>query len=250
MAYVIVETTTNSAEAKAFLETKFGNYVGLNRTVDISNQLENLNMQVCVLGGGSEHLELMKVKKPEEIVELLLKYSKFTRNNPGFPLAYSSTFVKDNSRAMVQAFAQYTETTRTVQNHGWLELRNTAGFIVVWNIFWEEVGFDDDGNEYVTRRGWEDNDRWKFAPWRRDLQFAGNVRNIEVKAEAISFLYRRTLMDRKNIPLIDRRNISIWGLLYNEQVQMTPEQAFFEGGPTFNTTSPFMPGTLFKPTLW
>ena len=125
LIFVKIETTSTSAEAKAKLEATFAGSQALNSSVDYSDELENLSIKVYVMGGASEHVDLIKANNQNDINNVLVKYGKFGMDNQGFPISYSTVFINGNSeRAKVHGYAEYTETTRTLHRKGQLVLEH------------------------------------------------------------------------------------------------------------------------------
>ena len=227
LIYVKIEIESTDAKAKALLESQFNGFfvsAKLNSTVDYSKQLENLNIKVYVMGGASEHVQLINARTLQEINDILVKYAKFDRNNPAFPLSYSTEFIRDNSRAIIQGHAEYTEITRTLQPYGQIVLEHKGWYYVSFNVHWNQSTFDADGNEVITRRSWLGNGIKHFAYWVKWITLPGNVRSVDVQAIFKDPPLYKEIINRKDIPLIPWRKIMTDGNMIDQFAEVTPEE--------------------------
>jgi len=225
--YVKLETTSTDSEAKAALTTKATNFdLSASAETEIKKKCQNLNMQVFVLGGSTDHVELIKTQSFKEVNDVLVKYSKFSRDNLGYPISYSTQFVKDNSRAVVQMATDYVETTRTIHPKGIVKIVHKGGFVMQWAISWKEFTFDKKGAKVLKEVSWERNWNSLTAPFEHELELPGNTQDINVfarEATGLAWEWWRTVIDRKGIPLIDRREFAVWGTTLSPKYSITPE---------------------------
>lgn len=216
--YVKIETSSTDAEARFILENKltFGNSsLNIDHGEDYIKHLDNLNMLVYVLGGSSQQLELMKARTESEVNEIISQYGTFDINNPGFPVSYSTMFIKDNSRGMIMDSANYTEPRRLEFESGVMEIINYSGFRTHWSIVWDEVNYASNGTLVRVSRT---KNLYLKNGGSQNVQMAGNCRNIAVSGKVlmrkwfIPFMPKkwRTIIDVHDVPLIDYRTFTIF----------------------------------------
>lgn len=211
--YVKIETSSTDEYAKDILQNKINRF-DHNDTDEYIKQLNNFNMQVYVMGGGTEHIDLITAKTVEEVNKIIVKHGKFDKDNLGFPLSYASQFLKDNSFAIVRSSTDYTESRRTEYQKGIVEVIHRGWYVAKWVVEWDERSYDNNGNEIRNRKGWENNYHSVTAPFVREIELGGNCDNIYVKAldkTGLVWEQWRTVIERSGIPLIEHRKFSIWG---------------------------------------
>ncbi|XP_054271648.1 tetanolysin-like [Macrosteles quadrilineatus] len=224
--YVKLETSSTDKEAKATLATKASNFdIKAEAETEIKSKLKDLKMQVFVLGGSTEHIELINAQTFKDVNNVLVKYAKFSKDNLGFPISYSANFIKDNSRAVVQMSTDYIETTRTVNSKGVLRIAHKGGFVMQWAITWKEVNYDKNGNKVSTEVSWDKNWKSLTAPFSQDIELPGNAQDINVfarEATGLAWEWWRTVIDKKGIPLVGERTITVWGTTLHPEHSISP----------------------------
>ncbi|XP_054272709.1 tetanolysin-like [Macrosteles quadrilineatus] len=224
--YVKLETSSTDREAKATLATKATNFdLKADAEAEIKSKLKNLNMQVFVIGGSSEHIQLINAKTFKEVNDVLVKYAKFSRDNLGYPISYSAQFIKDNSRAIVQMSTDYIETTSTIHSKGIIKIVHKGGFVMQWAVKWKEVSYDSNGAKVSKVVEWEKNWQDLTAPFEQDIELPGNAEDISVfarEATGVNWDWWRTIFDKKGIPLIDKRTFTAWGTTLHPESSVSP----------------------------
>lgn len=206
--YVKIETT--SIERQAELNLKFADdESGLQGAVD----LKDLDIQIYVVGGHTNHTELINVKDSNEVHKIITKFSQFSKYNLGFPVSYSSQFIADNKKAIVHLSTDYVEAVRhDTCLKSVIKLIQRRWFCR-WEVTWTEYTYDEDGNKVARRRGWDKNSRVIKLPFEsEDIEVPNYVEDLRVVAQVHTiFDSWRTAIDRTNIPIIPRREFYVYG---------------------------------------
>lgn len=224
--YVKIETTSTNAKAKATLQyklNKLGNQV--HADTDYSRELENFSLQVYVLGGSNDHIQLIKVKSIQDVIDVILKYSQFDRDNLGSPITYSTQFLKDHSRALVQSSTSYIDVTRTEHRHGIIRLEHWGWYLAQFEVEWDEISYDKDEEKKSIRKRWEFSGITVARGYNADVELPGNSENISVVAwddSALVGLGWVKVIDRHNIPLIKLRTFTIAGTTGSSRGSVDP----------------------------
>ncbi|XP_054272708.1 alveolysin-like [Macrosteles quadrilineatus] len=214
--YVKLETSSIDKEIKDTLATN-GQFLYDLKTESASkimSKLKDLTMQVFVLGGSPEQIELINARTFSNVNNVIVKYAKFSRNNLGYPISYSANFIKDNSRAAVHMSTEYIETTNTVTTKGILKVVHDGAFIMQWAITWKEVNYDKNGNKVSKNVEWSKNWNSLSAYFSEEIELPGNACDINVFARECTGLiweWWRTVIDEKGIPLVKERTFTVWG---------------------------------------
>lgn len=216
---IYLKLETSSTNASAHLILKHGKE-------ESYHELEDLNLMVYVLGGGaSNHIELIKVKHMDDVRRIITATSRFNQTNLGFPISYSAEFVKDHSRAFVTGVAEYVETTRTVYDSGTITLSHYGAFIAEFYMHWDELTYDSEGKEILTRKYWHKN-LWDLtAGFSETHRLKGNVRNIAISAwecTGLAWEWWRQVINEEKVPLLRRREFSVGGTTLNPYVYIEP----------------------------
>ncbi|XP_054281173.1 tetanolysin-like [Macrosteles quadrilineatus] len=224
--YVKIETSSTDNEAKATLATKVTNFdIKGEVETEIKKKLKNLSMTVFVVGGSTEQVQLIQAQTFKEVNDILVKYSKFSKDNLGYPISYSANFIKDNSRAVVQMATDYIETTRTIHTKGIIKIVHKGWFVMQWAVTWKEINYDKNGAKISKEVSWEKNWHDLTAPFDREIELPGNAEDIHVIAKVATGLaweWWRTVIDRSGIPLIDKRTFTVWGTTLFSENSISP----------------------------
>lgn len=227
--YVKLETSSTDKEAKFILSNKLTKFDLSNENeMEYSKKLKNLAISVYVIGGSTDHIGLVNADKFQDVNAIIVKYGKFSRNNLGYPISYSTQFIKDNSRAKINCFTQYIETTRTEYHSGIVQITHKGWFVMEWEVTWKEIGYDKEGNRTTTEKSWDKNCKHLTAPFSEAIELPGNAVDIRVFArEATGLLWEpwRTVIDRSGIPLIGHREFAVWGTTLSPKYSIKPEIA-------------------------
>ncbi|WDV45463.1 thiol-activated cytolysin family protein [Clostridiaceae bacterium M8S5] len=211
--YVILKTESKSNKVKAAFKALIkGQKIGAN--TEFENIIKNSSFTAVVIGGDSQQHNKIITTDFEEIRKVIKDNATFSLTNPGYPIAYTSTFVKDNSLAAVHNSTDYVETTATEYSSGRLILDHSGAYIAQFHVEWDEVSYDDKGNEVLTHKTWNRNDRDLTAHFATTIYLPPNTRNLRVLARECTGLFWewwRTVVDEHNMPLAGQIKVAIWG---------------------------------------
>ncbi len=223
--YVKFETTSKSANVKAAFKALISNQ-DISGNTEYEDILDQSSFTATVLGGGAEEHNKVITKDFNEIRNIIQNNSVYSPKNPGYPISYTSTFLKDNRIATVNNKTDYIETTATEYTNGKIVLDHSGAYVAQFEVTWDEVSYDKDGNEIIEHKSWSGNDRDKTAHFNTEIYLKGNTRNICVKAwecTGLAWEWWRQVIDAQNIPLVKERTFSIWGTTLYPKKSVEPE---------------------------
>ncbi|MBY6836970.1 alveolysin [Clostridium botulinum] len=223
--YVKLETTSKSANVKAAFKALVSNQ-DISGNTEYEDILEQSSFTATVLGGGAEAHNKVVTKDFNEIQNIIQNNSVYSPKNPGYPISYTSTFLKDNRIATVNNKTEYIETTSTEYTNGKIILDHSGAYVAQFEVTWDEVSYDKDGNEIIEHKIWSGSDKDKTAHFNTEIYLKGNARNISVKAwecTGLAWEWWRQVIDAQNIPLVKERTFSIWGTTLYPKKSVEPE---------------------------
>ncbi|MBY7024663.1 MULTISPECIES: thiol-activated cytolysin family protein [Clostridium] len=223
--YVKLETTSKSANVKAAFKALVSNQ-DISGNTEYEDILEQSSFTATVLGGGAEAHNKVVTKDFNEIQNIIQNNSVYSPKNPGYPISYTSTFLKDNRIATVNNKTEYIETTSTEYTNGKIVLDHSGAYVAQFEVTWDEVSYDKDGNEIIEHKIWSGSDKDKTAHFNTEIYLKGNARNISVKAwecTGLAWEWWRQVIDAQNIPLVKERTFSIWGTTLYPKKSVEPE---------------------------
>ncbi|MBN1078454.1 thiol-activated cytolysin family protein [Clostridium botulinum] len=223
--YVKLETTSKSANVKAAFKALVSNQ-DISGNTEYEDILEQSSFTATVLGGGAEAHNKVVTKDFNEIQNIIQNNSVYSPKNPGYPISYTSTFLKDNRIASVNNKTEYIETTSTEYTNGKIVLDHSGAYVAQFEVTWDEVSYDKDGNEIIEHKIWSGSDKDKTAHFNTEIYLKGNARNISVKAwecTGLAWEWWRQVIDAQNIPLVKERTFSIWGTTLYPKKSVEPE---------------------------
>ncbi|NFL04149.1 alveolysin [Clostridium botulinum] len=211
--YVKLETTSKSGNVKAAFKALIDNQ-DISSNAEYKDILNQSSFTATVLGGGAQEHNKIVTKDFDEIRNVIKNNSVYSPQNPGYPISYTTTFLKDNHIASVNNKTEYVETTATEYNNGKIVLDHSGAYVAQFQLTWDEVSYDKQGNEIIEHKGWSGNNTDKTAHFNTEIYLKGNARNISVKIKectGLAWEWWRTIVDVKNIPLVKERTFYIWG---------------------------------------
>ncbi|KEI07058.1 thiol-activated cytolysin family protein [Clostridium botulinum] len=211
--YVKLETTSKSGNVKAAFKALIDNQ-DISSNAEYKDILNQSSFTATVLGGGAQEHNKIVTKDFDEIRNVIKNNSVYSPQNPGYPISYTTTFLKDNHIASINNKTEYVETTATEYNNGKIVLDHSGAYVAQFQVTWDEVSYDKQGNEIVEHKGWSGNNTDKTAHFNTEIYLKGNARNISVQIKectGLAWEWWRTIVDVKNIPLVKERTFYIWG---------------------------------------
>lgn len=212
LGYLILITSSADNSTQAILDE------GREKMYD---HLEDLNLRIVYMKEG--RLEIFQdLKQTKNLMKLardeIAANFKFNQTSLGFPISYSARFFKDQKQAVMKSFAEYVETKKEVFDGGVIKLYQDGLFVAQFHLEWDEIKYDEQGEEVRVRKYWSGNGEDKLFTFRELIEFKGNTRNIAVKAWECTFLaweWWRLILDEPYIPLLGYRQITISGYSLN-----------------------------------
>lgn len=215
--YVKLETTSKSDNVKAAfsaaVKSGFKN-VDVNSNVEYKNILDNSSFTAVVLGGDAESHNMVVTKDFDKIRDVILNNSKFSAKNPGYPISYTSTFVKDNSVAAIHNNTEYVETKSTEYSKGKITLDHTGAYVAQFVVSWDEFSYDEQGNEVIVHKNWNGNWSDRTAHFSTEIPLPANSKNIRIMARectGLAWEWWRTVVNEYNVPLTNNIRVHIGG---------------------------------------
>lgn len=188
-------------------------------------ELQEISCSVVSLGGSNKAVKNLFLNDVKSLNEAIKIDEKFSKNNLGFPIYYKAVFLKDNTPAVINAYTEYTTTKSERYNGGNLILKHDGAYVAKFDVSWDEISIDGNGNEKSERKYWSDNGKHRTSGYSTNIALAGNCRNIKVKADGATGLAWekwRTSVNTNPMPLVPKRTISIWGTTLNQKHQVEP----------------------------
>lgn len=211
--FVKLESTSKSKNIKAAFKAllKNGSVENNSEYKDVLNQS---TFTAVVLGGDSKEHNKIITNDFNEIKNVIKSNAEMSAKNPGYPISYTSVFLKDNKIATINSKTDYVETTSTEYSSGKIALNHSGAYVAKFYVTWDEVSYDKDGNEVLKHKSWDENGYNRTAHFYTEIPLDGNARNIQVKAyecTGLAWEWWRKVFDEKNVPLTKKSTFSIWG---------------------------------------
>ena len=208
--YVKLETTSKSKDVQAAFKALLKN-----NSVETSGQykdiFEDSTFTAVVLGGDAKEHNKVVTKDFDEIRNIIKDNAELSPKNPAYPVSYTSTFLKDNAVAAVHNNTDYIETTSTEYSSAKMTLDHYGAYVAQFDVSWDEFSYDENGNEVLTHKTWEGNNRDKTAHFSTVIPLPPNSKNVKVLARectGLAWEWWRTVINEQNVPLTNE--IKIW----------------------------------------
>lgn len=176
--------------------------------------LEDSSYSLVVLGGDShEHNQLITTDF-EKIRSIIKDNASFSLKNPGYPISYTSSFIKDNALAAVHNQTDYVETTAKEYTKGKVILDHSGAYVAQFDVQWDEVSYDENGKEILIHKQWGGSNRDKTAHYSTVINIPANSKNLRILARectGLAWEWWRTVVDEVNVPIAGTVKVSIWG---------------------------------------
>lgn len=211
--YVKLETTSKSNEVQAAFKALLQN-ANIQSSGQYKDIYENSSFTAVVLGGDAQTHNQVVTKDFSVIQNVIKDNATFSIKNPAYPISYTSVFLKDNSIAAVRNNTEYIETKTTEYTKGKITLDHSGAYVAQFEVSWDEVTYDANGQELITHKAWGGNWQDKTAHFSTEIPLPPNAKNIRVFARECTGLawdWWRTIIDEYNVPLTNNINVSIWG---------------------------------------
>lgn len=211
--YIKLETSNNSTEVQnAFNALIKG--ADLSQNTEYTNILKDTSFTAFMLGGSADTVSKIVSGNISDLKSIIQEGCLYNQANPGVPISYTTSFLKDGSLATVQNQTDYIETKSTTYNQGAISLDHSGAYVNRYFIYWDELSHDETGNQILTPREWDKNGWNLTAHFNTTIPLKGNATNIRVKVEectGLAWEWWRTIYDKSDLPLVPHRTISNWG---------------------------------------
>ncbi|WP_285860230.1 MULTISPECIES: thiol-activated cytolysin family protein [Paenibacillus] len=211
--YVKLETTSKSSDVQAAFKALLQN-ASVQTSGQYKDIYENSSFTAVVLGGDAQEHNQIVTKDFSVIQSVIKDNAQFSTRNPAYPISYTSVFLKDNSIAAVRNNTEYIETKTTEYTKGKVTLDHSGAYVAQFEVSWDEVTYDEIGQEILTRKGWGGNWQDKTAHFSTEIPLPPNAKNIKILARectGLAWEWWRTILDEPNVPLTSNINVAIWG---------------------------------------
>lgn len=211
--YVKLETTSKSKDVQSAFKALIKNNSASNSS-QYQDIYDNSSFTAVVLGGDAQEHNKIITKDFDEIRNVIKNNATFSLKNPAYPISYTSTFLKDNSIAAVHNKTDYIETTTTEYSKGKINLDHSGAYVAQFDVSWDEVSYDENGNEVLTHKVWNGSNRDRTAHFSTVIPLEANSKNINILARectGLAWEWWRTVIDEHNVPLSKNIDVSIWG---------------------------------------
>lgn len=211
--YVKLETTSDSKDVQAAFKTLLKD-VDVSASAKYKNIFDQSSFTAVVLGGDSKEHNKVITKDFDEIRNVIKENSEFSSKNPGYPISYTSVFLKDNSIAAVKNRTEYIETKSTQYSKGQIALDHSGAYVAQFEISWDEFSYDENGKEVLTHKTWDGNWQDKTAHFSTTIPLPANAKNIRIYARectGLAWEWWREVINEYDVPLTNKINVSIGG---------------------------------------
>jgi thiol-activated cytolysin len=185
---LLVKMETSSVDTSVNLQGAFKQATqgGVTASGDLKAKyddiVKNATFTAVAIGGGSA--EAARIFNGAATGELqgLKEYfdaGRYTRDNPGLPIAYVVRFLKDNVFATIGATSDFTELECTRYKNISIRIVHHGGYIA--KFYWGWTDMDAHGN-YTARGGGESGS--VTAGWTTTVWIPGTARDVELRGEA------------------------------------------------------------------
>lgn len=218
--YVVLKTSSKSNQVEAAFKALIkGQKIEANS--EMKSIIDNSSYTLVVLGGDAEEHNKLITTDFEEIRKIIKENAAFSLKNPGYPISYTSSFLKDNAVAAVHNYTDYVETTAIEYSQCALTLEHSGAYVAKFNVTWDEVSYDEQGEEQLEPKKWDGNDVGRTAHWTTVIYLPARSRNIKIVAKELTGLAWegwRTVVNEQNVPLAGQIHLRVWGTtLYPEK---------------------------------
>lgn len=218
--YIKLETDSKSKDVQAAFKAAIKG-VDIGNNLEYQNILKNTSFTAVILGGDAGGASRVVRGNMDELKQVIEEGARYGKLNPGVPIAYTTRFVKDNAPANISSQSEYVQTTVTEHAQSALTLEHSGAYVAKFNVEWDELSFDENGQEVLTHKVWDKSGKGLTAHWSERLTLPGNVRNLSVKAEentGLAWAPWRTVYNQTDLPLTGHRHIKIWGTTLHPKV--------------------------------
>jgi thiol-activated cytolysin len=223
--YVKMETSHTESDVEAAMKAAMKD-AKASASTKYKKILDETNCTMVVIGGGTQTQDkIINLSDCSKIREAVSEQSEYDSNNPGYPISYTTNFLKDNSIAVINSTTDYIKTTTTEYDNATVKLVHSGGYVAQFKVTWDEVSYDKNGHKVVNKKSWGKNMTDLTAPFSTEITLQGNSENLCVYARectGLAWEWWRTVFDKKNVALVSERTFKIYGTTLNQKYSISP----------------------------
>ena len=221
--YVVLQSSSHSQHVEAAFKALIkGQDISANS--EFKSIIGDSSFSVVVMGGDAQEHTKLITNDFDEIRSVIKDNATFSTKNPGYPVSYTSSFLKDNAMAAVHNTTDYIQTNAKVYSKGKINLDHSGAYVARFYIDWDEVSYDENGKEVLTHKEWKDNGKDLTAHYCTSIPLPPNAKNISIKAQectGLAWEWWRTILDEKKVPLAGEINVDIWRTTLHPKASIT-----------------------------
>ena len=211
--FVTAESSTKSKEFKSAIKAVFSGK-SIDNNTEYKDLIKETTFTAYIMGGSAGSAGKVVSGNLDEIKKIIEEGSSYSRLTPAVPVSYTTLFLKDNKQATIKSNTDYIETDVTEFTNGTLNLKQNGAYVAQFTVNWDELSYDEQGNEVLTPKRWSGNWDDKTAGFSTQIPLPGNTRNLDImarEATGLAWDWWHTVYDKKNIPLVGNRTLKIGG---------------------------------------
>lgn len=221
--YVKAETSSKSQKIETALKALIqGNKINVSEMN--SSALKECSFTAVILGGdASAHTQIITTQDFADIQKIIADNAEFSAKNPGFPVSYTASFLKDGNVAKVNSSTDYIETVSTEYSSGSVRLVHTGGYVAKFYIDWKESSYDSEGKQVLSGKSWSRNGEGLTSRYETVISLPANTCNLHIKATentGLAWEGWRTILDQ-DAKLCPEVLVEIWGTTLNQHGSVT-----------------------------
>lgn len=187
---IMVRMDTNSNETEVDAEGALHYVTGGGAELDSNTKnyyqriADNSKFTILTLGGNAKAATQVNGSDAfRKIFSVIKSGATYSRDNPGYPIAYSVSFLRDNRFASMAFSTDYIDSSCKEYNNGFVKLRHAGAYVARWSLDWKEKG--EDGQSDVSRH-WDSGNQ--TSGWVETRNLPGDAYNVRIHAEAATGL--------------------------------------------------------------
>ncbi len=159
---------------------------------------ESSRFTVLAVGGNAQ--AAASINGMADLQTFIRSGARFGRSNPGVPISYTVTFLRDHAIAAMRFTADHTEWTCIEHENASVRLRHDGAYIARFEIDWRE--FDESGAS--VEKSWRSGSQ--TAGWTHTQNFPGDAQDIRIRAYANTGLAWNLWQEAMNAQMSTPRN--------------------------------------------
>ena len=220
IVYIHINTHDNTLDINSHIEA-------IVKNVDVKNDSSfhlfksKVSCNVYVYGGGTSNFNKVGMINIDNVHDFINSGYNFDISQSAAPIGYSVVYMKHGGSdlAKVSYMSNYVETTVSKHNRVHIHIRNNAWYTAHYDITWETMWYDENGNLKYEKHAWDRNGKNVPKADGGDIFIPGNVTNIHLHAKG----YTGILWDKwrhsfdGSLELHPRINITTTGTTLNQK---------------------------------